>query len=818
MSSYELLLLENAMAQLKTAALAVEQNLKNIEHVLEERDKGNLEEPKINLEVIPSTSSDNVTEALEDYKTFVEDNVVVPFEENVARFNSLAARTQTEFSIDEPVFNLSFGPPKTSKGQFILSNDGLYYDSVTGGIPEVSGFAAASSTWNLSQAPNLGGKGYTYGSNEYDTFEDTVLDFDYTDNDPIVKKFYDADDILQTFEKNKIQHTTLIHDQISLLEASGFATDSAIVVNHYSNIAAIAATYDTKIKKRKKHLQLIALFAPEAFSFTTTDGGPKDLGLGEGVLIENVSEDDTPSWKTVERVPLNNFSYLKGKGINVPLTAQEELLLFSEDLEDIILPLTPVFVESPVDKFSVIDKFRVSPTNPETFPYFDGEKAVSATPGLVQSLTDSIVTDGLLLGYNFLKPNVVDASSSTFNVDNITPDSGRSLNAQLVGPSIGEVFPSGLSIPKLTGTDNAGTPAYVRLPSNFTPDGTEQSLVTQELDNLFYRANSQYNKDTKKGGGVTFDCWVHVPSLVTTAAHRYRVIAACENSGGNAPAGTNQGNIYANRANLETGIHDDTKVHGMIIGFRDRGGVTATTSGLEFGIFPTVSQNNNEGTFGHSIAIAESVTTTDGIPSMPAESVSELGSTTASSISVNGVSITDVSASFVHVAVVFDFENDKLNTYFDAELLTTSSLSTAFDLSSGGMPNIPSLTRAEDSTYDYAESWQNADNTGPVVGNLGLGFTPWILGGGFSDGIGRTVGKSTYDPGFLGYNTNTFYGNPTSSQHNTAGMSGTSATVPESGLDGFIGSFKLYTRALSNTEVRKNYTFQKGFFKNIQVS
>ncbi len=49
-------------------------------------------------------------------------------------------------------------------------------------------------------------------------------------------------------------------------------------------------------------------------------------------------------------------------------------------------------------------------------------------------------------------------------------------------------------------------------------------------------------------------------------------------------------------------------------------------------------------------------------------------------------------------------------------------------------------------------------------------------------------------------------------------MSGTSATVPESGLDGFIGSFKLYTKALSNTEVRKNYTFQKGFFKNIQVS
>jgi hypothetical protein len=155
-----------------------------------------------------------------------------------------------------------------------------------------------------------------------------------------------------------------------LLEASGFASDSAMVVNHYSNIAAIASNYDTKIKKRKKHLQLIALFASDTFSFTTasTDpsNDPKDLGIGAGVLIQNVSETDIPSWQTVERVPLNDFSFLKGKGINVPLKAQEDLLLFSEDLDDIILPLTPVFVETPKDKFSVIDKFSVTPTSPET--------------------------------------------------------------------------------------------------------------------------------------------------------------------------------------------------------------------------------------------------------------------------------------------------------------------------------------------------------------------------------------------------------------------------------------------------------------------
>jgi hypothetical protein len=835
----ELILLENAMAQLRVAAIAVESNLKNIEHVLEERANGNLEEPDINLAAIPDSEED-FTDLKNLYEEYVVDNIVTPFEENIERFNNLAARTQTQFKVDEPIFNLSYGPPKASTGSFILSNDGLYYDSVNGGIPEVSGYAAASSTWNLSQAPNLGGKGHLYGTNQYEEFENTVLDFDYTNNEPLVKQFYDSDDILQTFEKNKIQHTTLIHDQIALLEASGFASDSAMVVNHYSNIAAIASNYDTKIKKRKKHLQLIALFASDTFSFTTasTDpsNDPKDLGIGAGVLIQNVSETDIPSWQTVERVPLNDFSFLKGKGINVPLKAQEDLLLFSEDLDDIILPLTPVFVETPKDKFSVIDKFSVTPTSPETFPYFDGEKAVSATPGLVQSLSESIVTEGLLLGYNFIKPTVVDASSNEFNVDNITPDSGRSLNGQLVGPSIGEVFPSGLSIPKLNGTYNGGSPSYVRLPSNYKPDGTEQVLTTQELDNLFYEANSQYDKETKKGGGVTFDCWVHVPAanLTTTAAHRYKIIAACENSGGQESLGTGQGKVYGNRTNISDGRQDDTKVHGMMIGFRDAGGVYGT-SGLEFFVSPTVSQNQNAGDFGHSVCLAENVSSIDLNPSKDVSAVATpsiynangpgIGSFTGSAVSVNGVSINDVSSSFVHVAVVFDFENNKLNTYFDAELLSSSSLSFCFDLSGTRVPNIPTFTRAvaaDTTTNPYAESWQNSDKTGPVVGNLGLGYTPWILGGGFTDGIGRETSKSTYDPGFLGYNTNNLHGNPTNNQHkttsNTAGMAGSASTRPVSGLGGFIGSFKLYSKALSNTEVRKNYTFQKGFFKNIKIS
>ena len=75
----ELILLENAMAQLRVAAIAVESNLKNIEHVLEERANGNLEEPDINLAAIPDSEED-FTDLKNLYEEYVVDNIVTPFE------------------------------------------------------------------------------------------------------------------------------------------------------------------------------------------------------------------------------------------------------------------------------------------------------------------------------------------------------------------------------------------------------------------------------------------------------------------------------------------------------------------------------------------------------------------------------------------------------------------------------------------------------------------------------------------------------------------------------------------------------------------
>ena len=39
----------------------------------------------------------------------------------------------------------------------------------------------------------------------------------------------------------------------------------------------------------------------------------------------------------------------------------------------------------------------------------------------------------------------------------------------------------------------------------------------------------------------------------------------------------------------------------------------------------------------------------------------------------------------------------------------------------------------------------------------------------------------------------------------------------KSGLHGFVGSLKLYNKAITSTEVLNNFNSQKGFFKNLKV-
>jgi len=71
--------------------------------------------------------------------------------------------------------------------------------------------------------------------------------------------------------------------------------------------------------------------------------------------------------------------------------------------------------------------------------------------------------------------------------------------------------------------------------------------------------------------------------------------------------------------------------------------------------------------------------------------------------------------------------------------------------------------------------------------SLGTYFTPWILGGGYTDGM------------------------------STGNFMGGSFGGIISGLKGYLGGIKFYSRPLTEQEVLNNFDVSKDFFKNVDV-
>ena len=444
---------------------------------------------------------------------------------------------------------------------------------------------------------------------------------------------------------------------------------------------------------------------------------------------------------------------------------------------------------------------------------------------------------------------MVHASSNDFNLDNFAPDSGFALDAQLVASSTNYAFPSGVAIPYLRGsyynwkgdgtTENAlfAGGSYIRLPSSHRPDGTLW-VAGAEIDDMTYRSTEVTDPQDLLygiGGGFSFDCWVHVPTVATiTDSHRYKIILANENSGRGHEPNQSTVDAFVDNARLdesaiityETGADTD-KVHGLVFGFRDAGGST-NTSGIELILAPTVSQNHSTGSH-HSACIAttfsstESISFNSAVRDVPsASSLKDLGIYAGSGLSTHsGHSILDTSAAFVHLAAVFNYKTDEVKIFLDSEELVASSFSTDFCGSSleGDVEgvNIPSWVMQVDpnSTFGYNRSWESPNGQGPVCGAIDSpipGFTPWIIGGGYND---------SSPSGFLGVNTNDVFdytkmitgASPQGGQHFPPWT--TLNRKAQSGLNGHVGSFKMYARALTTDEVLKNFNAQKGFFKNI---
>jgi hypothetical protein len=136
-----------------------------------------------------------------------------------------------------------------------------------------------------------------------------------------------------------------------------------------------------------------------------------------------------------------------------------------------------------------------------------------------------------------------------------------------------------------------------------------------------------------------------------------------------------------------------------------------------------------------------------------------------------------------------DPTKDFVKIYLDGVNIATSSYQTVF-----GTTKIEEVIKApsvfQNNSFKYDTSTVNADSidaakAGPQLDTF---FTPWILGGGYTDG--------NPDGNFMGGEYN----------------------GKVSGLRGYLGCVRFYTRPLDDSEILSNYNATQKFFKNIDLS
>ena len=86
-------------------------------------------------------------------------------------------------------------------------------------------------------------------------------------------------------------------------------------------------------------------------------------------------------------------------------------------------------------------------------------------------------------------------------------------------------------------------------------------------------------------------------------------------------------------------------------------------------------------------------------------------------------------------------------------------------------------------------------------GNSGMSLTPWMIGGGYTDGMHTKDLTDMYVP----------------TSNEGMNFMGGKWGGKKSGLHGFLGSLKLYNKAITSSDALKNYNAQKGFFGNIRI-
>jgi len=722
-------------------------------------------------------------------------------------------------------------PPVAKKGKFLYSRTGLYYDSYSGGIPYEgclsnivsaiyydkdgnprpgAGVPPGAVKWLHDYNPNIGGKGTCLSWNTFNELTETIFDLNNINESPEIKQFYDEDHFLQVLIDERNREVYDLSSYITELQLSGYTEDTAILSNQRQTLYSKISGHDSKIKRRKKQIEVHVVLAPA--------GNEAKPG----------------------QIPINDFKTLDIGPIVAPKSKQEDLLFHQYEVSSVVLPLCPTLIKSQVTEGGFnINSLMIPPVGVGSI--IASDPYVSGTSGTVLSLNDQITTNGLVAIYNFLDSDLVSPDSTQYLTINCSTSSTVSGAAQMVASSVDSMFPSGIGLPYFRGICNFF--------SGVSGDGNTKTAWVQNLE-----ASARYLHDAYRpygyariesgwndidslfyaSGGATIESWVHMPDLHDRAgpgwntegslSALHRVMLGCENRGGK---------FLSNDPHLTVGPQYEDSVRGMLMGFtRDRritkGMLPSNnpvdnevSSGLSFYLAPTQSVNTSTVTFvtpsADAFYCAQDATAPSGA----------YGFSIDTSTTVSGVTLDSLSSSFMLLTLSIDYGGDAVSLYLNGNLMKTQNIHSVFGTlgGKGVPPRLPSMADTSAFNYDviyekeldqmaprypvnslgWSDFW-SWDGPVPLGGARSSRITPFIIGGGYTDGMHPK--SLTEDGNTLTYDTNS-----------AAGMNflGGQWGGKKSGLYGFLGSFKLYKRAISEGEALVNYNAQKGFFENIRI-
>jgi hypothetical protein len=693
-----------------------------------------------------------------------------------------------------PVIGQLTGPvPIWKEGCITGIVSAIYWDPDGNPYPG-TGVPPDALRWLLDYNPNIGGKGQIVSWKTFNKWAETVFDINHIDESPAMQIYYEEDHFLQLILDQRNRDIYDLSSYITELKSQGYGEDSAEVFNQRQILLSKIADHDHKTKRRKKQIQVHVVLAPEHF--------PAIPG----------------------KIPINDLEGLDNAKLAIQQSLQETLMFNPGEVSGAVLPLCPTFIKSdiPQDKFTVeelmVPKIGVG-------AIITSDPYVSGTSGTTLSLNDHISTNGLVAIYNFLDADIVKPDSPEYFTINCITESTSEKPAQIVASSVASMFPSGVGIPYFRGICSlfSGT------------DGNQKARNYSTNDEYLYSPYRPYGYARLKGGepdidnflyasgGATFQTWMYVPDLdepngrgwagdqAVSALHR--VVLGCENRGGS---------FSSADPHLGAGPQYGEVIKGVLMGFtRDRrltqGAAPSNdpadnniTDGLIFHMTPTQSINTSSISFLAASANA-AYCPQDEVPPSGYHGIFVDTSTT-----VGGIKFNDVSSSFMLVTVTLDYTNKEASIWLNDQLMKTESIITTFG--SDGAPNIPSMVDSSsflyESVYDGVLPFnpplyppQAVGQTdfwywnGPQPrGNSSVLLTPWIIGGGYTDGM-TTHDLPTYVHG----------------SNNGMNFMGGIWGGKKSGLYGHLGSVKLYNRPLTLVEITKNYNAQRGFFENIRI-